>query len=133
MALLKAGRSLCTSVLLPTTGTCLWMSSFQRPWKVRGREEAVVVTDDGKTVVCWHPEPEIPYELTKPLPETAPESDSILKIQYNKGMKNLFQSKHPYFINKELKELTYTTKHRWFPRPDKRFAKKNPPRDRKYL
>ena len=30
-----------------------------------GREEAVVITDDEKTIVCWHPEPQVPYHLTK--------------------------------------------------------------------
>lgn len=32
---------------------------------INGREEAVVVTDDGNTIVCWHPQPDIPYEMTR--------------------------------------------------------------------
>lgn len=91
------------------------------------------MTDDGNTIVCWHPEPQVPYEMTKPLPELPQESDSLLKVQYNKEMKDLFRKKHPFFINKDLREITFTTKHEWFPRPEKRFAKKAPPRDREYL
>ncbi|KAK7070581.1 hypothetical protein SK128_007742 [Halocaridina rubra] len=68
-----------------------------------------------------------------PLPEGPAEPDTILKIQSSQEMKKLFRQSHPFFINKELRELTYTTKHRWYPRPQKRFAKKNPPRDREYL
>ncbi|KAG7154071.1 39S ribosomal protein L42-like [Homarus americanus] len=133
MALCRAARTLTTSTIGEPLERRLQLSSFQQAWKDRGREEAVVVTDDGNTIVCWHPEPQVPYEMTKPLPQTTQESDSILKVQYNKEMKHLFQKKHPFFINKDLRELTFTTKHRWFPRPEKRFAKRNPPRDREYL
>ncbi|KAK8729128.1 hypothetical protein OTU49_008639 [Cherax quadricarinatus] len=130
MLVLRAGRALTT---LLNTETRVHLSSYQQAWKARGREEAVVVTDDGNIVVCWHPELKVPYEMTKPLPEPPQDTDSLLKVQYSKEMKQLFQKKHPYFINKDLRELTFTTKHRWFPRGEKRFAKKNPPRDREYL
>lgn len=40
------------------------MRTLHQRCRVNGREEAVVVTDDGSTIVCWHPEPEIPYEMT---------------------------------------------------------------------
>ncbi|XP_068205025.1 large ribosomal subunit protein mL42-like [Palaemon carinicauda] len=97
-----------------------------------GRDEAVVITDDGRTIVAWHPEPQIPYEMTMPLPEQS-KADTILKVEDANAMKKLFRHQHPFFVRKELQDLTYTTKHPWFPRPGRRFAKKNPPRDREYL
>ncbi|CAL4094054.1 unnamed protein product, partial [Meganyctiphanes norvegica] len=79
-----------------------------------GREEAVVLATDG-TVVCWHPEPKFPYEYSKPLPEIA-ESESVLKVNVDdKTLEGVFTTKHPFYVNKELRELTYTTKHKWFP------------------
>lgn len=44
-------------------------------------EEAVVLTDDGRVVVCWHPEVPVPYELTKPIPAEAMPTDATLKVQ----------------------------------------------------
>ncbi|XP_042881282.1 39S ribosomal protein L42, mitochondrial-like [Penaeus japonicus] len=132
MALFSSRRTVFNALL--SNAEKLLISSSQRQMSnSTGREEAVVVTDDGNTIVCWHPEPKVPYHLTKPLPETAEESDSILKVQNKKELKQLFSQQHPFFINKELRELTFTTKHPWYPRPGKRFAKKQPPRDREYL
>ncbi|KAF2365735.1 Ribosomal protein S32 mitochondrial [Trinorchestia longiramus] len=96
-----------------------------------GREEAVVLSNDSEMFVCWHPQPVIPYHCTLPLPET-PETDTVLNVQYNEEVKELFKRSHPYFINKKLQQLTFTTKHRWFPRStDYRHPKD--PKDREYL
>lgn len=132
MALLRAGRGLCARLPGAAAETRVWASTFQELCRTNGREEAVVVTDDGNTIVCWHPQPDIPYEMTRPLPAAPPESDSVLKVQAQ-DTKKLFQRKHPFFVNKALRELTFTNKHKWFPSSEKRFAKKNPPRDREYL
>ncbi|XP_068215727.1 uncharacterized protein [Palaemon carinicauda] len=80
-----------------------------------GHEEAVVITNDGRTIVAWHPEPQIPYEMTMPLPEQF-EADTIIKVEDANAMKKLFRHQHPFFVRKELQDLTYTTKHPWFPR-----------------
>ncbi|MPC26347.1 39S ribosomal protein L42, mitochondrial [Portunus trituberculatus] len=127
MALLRVGRAVCPRLALVNTESRAWVSSLEEVRRINGREEAVVMTDDSKTIVCWHPQPDIPYEMTKPLPE-APTVDSVLKVQAQ-DTKKLFKNKHPFFVNKALRELTFTTKHL----PQKRFAKKNPPRDREYL
>ncbi|XP_022238744.1 39S ribosomal protein L42, mitochondrial-like isoform X2 [Limulus polyphemus] len=74
----------------------------------------VVLTDDKSTFIGWHPEPEFPYEHTKPLPQLRQElkeGDSVLKIQYRLEEKNRFRPDGP--TDKELQKLTYTTKHRW--------------------
>ena len=44
-------------------------------------EEVVVLTDDGRVVVCWHPEVPVPYELTRPIPAEVMPTDNVLKVQ----------------------------------------------------
>lgn len=56
------------------------------------------------------------HGFLQPLPEAPPESDSILKVQEHKDMQSLFRKRHPFFVRKGLQELTFTTKHLWFPR-----------------
>ena len=36
------------------------------------REEKIVTNEDGSIIVCWHPEPKFPYELTQPIPRNIP-------------------------------------------------------------
>jgi hypothetical protein len=36
------------------------------------RQERVVLNEDGSVIVCWHPEPKFPFELTRPVPRTIP-------------------------------------------------------------
>ncbi|KAK4291447.1 hypothetical protein Pmani_035730 [Petrolisthes manimaculis] len=114
---------------------CVSVSSVRELKKMFGNEESVILTQDGSTIVCWHPQPIIPYQCTMPLPDAPPESDTILKVQDKEDkMKQLFNKKqHPFFINKALRELTYTTKHIWFPKPDKRYFKKGVRKSREYL
>ncbi|GFS22429.1 39S ribosomal protein L42, mitochondrial-like [Elysia marginata] len=45
----------------------------------------VCLSPDKSMIMCWHPEPEFPYEHTQPLPRDKSElevGDSVLKIQY---------------------------------------------------
>lgn len=94
----------------------------------------IVLTDDGSTIVCWHPEQEFPYEHTKPLPKVDPklnEEDSALKLQVR--LDNISR----WYRNERLEiealtKLTYTTKHRWYPKNEK-YKDPNPPVDREGL
>ena len=36
------------------------------------REEKIVTNEDGSIIVCWHPEPKFPYELSQPIPRHIP-------------------------------------------------------------
>ncbi|KAL5273574.1 hypothetical protein ACFFRR_000368 [Megaselia abdita] len=96
--------------------------------------EAVAVTADGKTVVAYHPNQEFPYELSKPLPTSFAEinSGSLLKETALNSAFRAFKDKKPEIARQELMNLTYTTKHRWFPRSRDKRAK-NTPMDREYL
>ncbi|XP_034244086.1 39S ribosomal protein L42, mitochondrial [Thrips palmi] len=92
----------------------------------------VVFADDGRTLVCWHPEPEFPYEHTLPIPEEAQQT-ALLK-ELNKGFRDVshLEGMKEELAREELMKMTSTTKHRWFPRLQKKKAKKTP-RERPYL
>ena len=45
---------------------------FSRGLRTPYREEKVVLNEDGSIIVCWHPEPKFPYELTQPIPRNIP-------------------------------------------------------------
>ena len=40
------------------------------------REEQVVVTNDGTVVACWHPAPQFPHALTRPIPRSQLQASS---------------------------------------------------------
>ncbi|XP_034529511.1 39S ribosomal protein L42, mitochondrial [Notolabrus celidotus] len=92
------------------------------------------VTSDGKTVVCYHPTVDIPYEFTQPIerpdPLTNPAEthDQVLKAHLSKEV--LKDKKGPTI--EELSKMFHTTKHRWYPfgQYRTRRIKKDPPKDR---
>ncbi|CAB0034237.1 unnamed protein product [Trichogramma brassicae] len=92
--------------------------------------ELVVFMDDSM-VVSWHPEQPFPYECSKPLPPMIPKPTSVLKIG-EAEIKSVFHKTNPKMTPHELAKLTYTTKHRWYPRARSKKAKTTLP-DRPYL
>lgn len=96
-------------------------------------KEEMTVTDDGGIIVCWHPEKPFPYECSKPLPEEIPvQSKTILKMEDKEEIYRVFRHKSEELVRRELMNITYTTKHRWFPRSRDAKAKKTKP-NRPYL
>lgn len=95
--------------------------------------ERIVVTDDGSVVVCWHPEKPFPYEFSKPIPEIVSQENSVLKIQNMSEVYSIFKPNKEEFVREELMKITYTTKHRWFPRSRDKYKKPLPLPDREYL
>jgi len=110
-------------------GKVFW--SLRQASSSRNLEEQITVTDDGSTIVCWHPEPHLPYECSRPLPPEQ-ETHTTLKIQSLDEVRSVLVEKKQEFVRQELMSLTYTTKHRWFPRSRDKYAKSTPP-DREYL
>lgn len=97
-----------------------------RPYKI-------VSTDDKTTFVAWHPKEDFPHEYTKPIPKLLIEEDeSILKTQLTPQIKEVFNKKTSEEARQELMNITFTTKHKWFPRSRDKKAKKTP-MDREYL
>lgn len=92
----------------------------------------VAFMENADMVVAWHPEPQIPYEYTKPLPvEKESPLESFLKVG-EKETKEVFKQMKPEVVIEKLSEITYTTKHRWYLRPRDKRAKDTKP-DRPYL
>ncbi|XP_051248257.1 39S ribosomal protein L42, mitochondrial [Dicentrarchus labrax] len=92
------------------------------------------LTSDGKTVVCYHPTVDIPYELTQPIERPDPVAnqaethDQVLKDHL--GKEGLQSNQGPSI--EELSKMFFTTKHRWYPvgRYHMGRKKKDPPKDR---
>lgn len=93
----------------------------------------VAITDDAAVCVAWHPEIDFPYEWSKPIPHTTHDQERrLFKDKYSGNMMSAFKTKTPEIARQELMQLTYTTKHRWFPRSRDKRAKRTP-MDRPYL
>ncbi|XP_066490047.1 large ribosomal subunit protein mL42 [Tiliqua scincoides] len=94
----------------------------------------LAATSDGKTIICYHPSVDIPYEHTRPVPPLDPvhykeeTHDQVLKSRLE--VKELKNKKGPTI--EELSKMFYTTKHRWYPvgQYHTRRKKTNTPKDR---
>ncbi|XP_043791873.1 39S ribosomal protein L42, mitochondrial [Apis laboriosa] len=101
------------------------LSSFKLP-----SEFVIPMSND--MIICWHPEREFPYKYSLPLPqEKETLSNSVLCIG-EKEIADVFKHKRKEVVIEELRKMTYTTKHRWYPKKRLlRFKKVEP--DRPYL
>lgn len=90
----------------------------------------VGMSADGRTLIGWHPEPEHPYEHTKPVQYDMKEVEqgTILKDELVQDYLTRFRPEGPSIP--EIAAITYTTKHQWLPKPEKKYKKRNPPKDR---
>ncbi|XP_005877090.2 PREDICTED: 39S ribosomal protein L42, mitochondrial [Myotis brandtii] len=77
----------------------------------------LALTSDGRTIVCYHPSVDIPYEHTKPIPRPDPvhnyeeTQDQILKTRLEVKDEHLEQGP----MIEQLSKMFFTTKHRWYP------------------
>uniref|UniRef100_A0A182IWY9 Large ribosomal subunit protein mL42 n=1 Tax=Anopheles atroparvus TaxID=41427 RepID=A0A182IWY9_ANOAO len=95
--------------------------------------EKVAAAEGGKYFVAWHPQPDFPYEFSKPIEVNVPEPNAnLVRDDIIADSRGALKAKHPEFVRQELSKLTFTTKHRWFPRARDKRAKKTPS-DRDYL
>ncbi|KAI5938087.1 39S ribosomal protein L42, mitochondrial [Manis javanica] len=94
----------------------------------------LALTSDGRTIVCYHPSVDIPYEHTKPIPQPDPvhndeeTRDQVLKTRLVEKDEHIEQGP----MIEQLSEMFFTTKHRWYPHGQyhRRRMKLNPPKDR---
>lgn len=84
---------------------------------VEAHQERIVITDDGSTIICWHPPKKFPYEYSRPIlkEETKP-VHSVLKVENKSEIYTVFKSQDETKTREELMKLTHTTMHRWFPK-----------------
>ncbi|XP_053112504.1 39S ribosomal protein L42, mitochondrial [Hemicordylus capensis] len=136
--------------------TCVWMrfAAFTRQaletdaarWYARHKSTysplpedynckvGLAMTSDNKTIVCYHPSVDFPYEHTRPVPPLDPVDykeethDQVLKSRLE--AKELKNKKGPTI--EELSKMFYTTKHRWYPvgQYHTRRKKTNTPKER---
>ncbi|XP_044534255.1 39S ribosomal protein L42, mitochondrial [Gracilinanus agilis] len=77
----------------------------------------LALSSDGRTIICYHPAVDIPYEHTKPIIRPDPVDnqeethDQMLKARL-KACGNTTQQGP---MIEELSKLFFTTKHRWYP------------------
>ncbi|XP_069085067.1 large ribosomal subunit protein mL42 isoform X1 [Pleurodeles waltl] len=91
-------------------------------------------TSDNRTIVCYHPTVDIPFEHTKPIPRPDPvhsleeTHELVLKARLDQ---EVTENKQGPTIE-QLSKMFYTTKHRWYPvgQYRRRRIKTNPPKDR---
>ncbi|XP_055483977.1 39S ribosomal protein L42, mitochondrial [Psammomys obesus] len=94
----------------------------------------LALTSDGRTIVCYHPSVDIPYEHTKPIPQpdilhnNEETHEQLIKTKLEEKSKQLKQGA----MVEQLSKVFFTTKHRWYPRGQyhTRRRKPNPPKDR---
>ncbi|XP_014102734.1 large ribosomal subunit protein mL42 [Bactrocera oleae] len=93
----------------------------------------VAITNDGAVCVAWHPEADFPYECSEPIPYAINDQNkTLISDKCKENIISAFKTKTPEIARQELMQLTYTTKHRWFPRSRDKRAKSTP-MDRLYL
>ncbi|ETE62989.1 39S ribosomal protein L42, mitochondrial, partial [Ophiophagus hannah] len=76
----------------------------------------LAMTSDGKTIVCYHPSVDIPYEHTKPIPQLDPVT--YKEETHDQVLKSKLEEKEVYKNEPTIETLSkmfYTTKHRWYP------------------
>ncbi|XP_025258621.1 39S ribosomal protein L42, mitochondrial isoform X1 [Theropithecus gelada] len=94
----------------------------------------LALTSDGRTIVCYHPSVDIPYEHTKPIPRPDPvhnneeTHDQVLKTRLEEKVEHLEEGP----MIEKLSKMFFTTKHRWYPHGQyhRRRMNLNPPKDR---
>lgn len=100
----------------------------------RALVDSIAESKDQQSFIAWHGKKEIPYEFTKPLPkfETEANNSSLIKDEILEESMKAFRHSYPDLARENLSKITFTTKHRWFPRSRDKKAKKTI-MDRPYL
>uniref|UniRef100_A0A0B6YXE2 Large ribosomal subunit protein mL42 n=1 Tax=Arion vulgaris TaxID=1028688 RepID=A0A0B6YXE2_9EUPU len=110
---------------------------FTSPAHYKSRSPDVCLSVDKKMILCWHPEPDFPYEYTQPVPRDKTQlekGDSVLKIQYLVDEKLKNRPEGPTLA--ELSQILYVPRHalKRYPRHEKKMEMiKKVPKDREYL
>ncbi|CAL7949017.1 unnamed protein product [Xylocopa violacea] len=83
-------------------------------------------------IICWHPERKFPYEHSLPIPEEKEISSNSVLCIGEKEIAETFKYKRQDVVIEELSKMTYTTKHRWYPKKWRNRIRKVEP-ERPYL
>ncbi|XP_041590472.1 39S ribosomal protein L42, mitochondrial-like, partial [Vulpes lagopus] len=94
----------------------------------------LALTSDGRTIVCYHPSVDIPYEHTKPIPRPYPVHNN--EETHDQVLKTRLEEKNEHFeqglMIEQLSKMFFTIKHHWYPcgQYHRRRRKLDPPKDR---
>uniref|UniRef100_A0A4X2LE06 Large ribosomal subunit protein mL42 n=1 Tax=Vombatus ursinus TaxID=29139 RepID=A0A4X2LE06_VOMUR len=94
----------------------------------------LALSSDGRTIICYHPSVDVPYEHTQPIIRPDPVDnqeethDQMLKARLKADGDTAQQGP----MIEELSKLFFTTKHRWYPHGQyhQRRRKLHPPKER---
>ncbi|KOC66749.1 39S ribosomal protein L42, mitochondrial [Habropoda laboriosa] len=92
----------------------------------------IVIPMNKDIIICWHPERKFPYEYSLPLPEEKEISSNSVLCIGGKEIAEVFKHKREEVVIEELSKMTFTTKHRWYPKKKLYKYRKVEP-DRPYL
>lgn len=107
--------------------------SAETPEKNRSLVESIAESNDQRAFFAWHPKKEFPYEFTKSIPTAKQQiTNSLIKDEILEKALKAYRHEYPDLVREKLSKLTFTTKHRWFPRSRDKKAKKTE-MDRPYL
>lgn len=97
--------------------------------------DELVVPMDRDMIVCWHPEKAFPYEYSLPIPQEVDtmKQNEFLRVGQKDVEKVFHKEKDSNLLAQELAKITYTTKHRWFPKKSNLKSKEKIEPDRPYL
>ncbi|XP_056654627.1 39S ribosomal protein L42, mitochondrial [Monodelphis domestica] len=94
----------------------------------------LALSSDGRTIICYHPAVDIPYEHTKPIirPDPVDNQEETHDQMLKSRLKACGNTTEQGPMIEELSKLFFTTKHRWYPRGQyhQRRRKLNPPKER---
>lgn len=122
--------------LVPRVARIPWMT--RRYASVSNKEalpDELIIPMDRDMIVCWHPEKLFPYKYSLPLPVEqveSPNQSKYLRVGQKEVQAMFHKEMDQNLFAQQLGKLTYTTKHRWFPKKRIYKSKKTPP-NRPYL
>ncbi|XP_014678414.1 PREDICTED: 39S ribosomal protein L42, mitochondrial-like [Priapulus caudatus] len=91
-------------------------------------EDRIVLTDDGSTIVCYHPAKEFPYEHTRPLSRNEDElraGESVLNVQHLEEYRRRYEVTRQGPTRTELVSMFNNARHLWFPNNKKKRARRD--------
>lgn len=90
---------------------CVFFSRMKSSSPFNGAAIQATVSDDGRTIVCWHPEnlTTIKYEHTKPLPVR--QHDSVIKAEVHDQIEETIFKRDLH--EEDLIRLTYRPRPLW--------------------
>ncbi|XP_068951271.1 large ribosomal subunit protein mL42 [Petaurus breviceps papuanus] len=88
----------------------------------------LALSSDGRTIICYHPSVDMPYEHTKPIvrPDPVDNQEETYEHMLKSRLKTDGNTTQQGPMMEELNKLFFTTKHRWYPYGQYHLRRRNP-------